>query len=149
VSTRLDSATLADLPQLVELLGLLLAQEAEFAPDPAKQRRALETMLGEPDRARIFVAREEPGVIGMCALHFTTSTAEGGKAAWFEDLVVSPECRGRGVGTSLLRHAIEAARAAGVLRLTLLTDAANERAQALYRRLGFSASPMRPMRRKL
>ena len=75
--------------------------------------------------------------------------AEGGKAALFEDLVVAPEHRKRGIAASLLKHVIAHARADGVLRLTLLTDMQNERAQALYRRLGFVGSPMKPMRLKL
>jgi ribosomal protein S18 acetylase RimI-like enzyme len=41
------------------------------------------------------------------------------------------------------------ARAEGVLRITLLTDMQNERAQAMYRRAGFVGSPMKPMRLKL
>jgi ribosomal protein S18 acetylase RimI-like enzyme len=41
------------------------------------------------------------------------------------------------------------ARADGVLRITLLTDMQNERAQAMYRRAGFVGSPMRPMRLKI
>jgi ribosomal protein S18 acetylase RimI-like enzyme len=35
------------------------------------------------------------------------------------------------------------------LRLTLLTDMQNARAQALYRKLGFADSSMKPMRLKL
>ena len=77
----------ADVEQLVELLGILFTQEAEISPDPEKQRRALEIILADPSRARIFVAREAGKVIAMAALHFTTSTAEGGKVAWFEDYV--------------------------------------------------------------
>jgi len=49
----------------------------------------------------------------------------------------------------LIKHVIEQARAEGVLRLTLLTDMQNEGAQALYRRLGFVGSPMKPMRLKI
>ena len=44
---------------------------------------------------------------------------------------------------------VEQARAEGVLRITLLTDMQNERAQAMYRRAGFVGSPMKPMRLKL
>ena len=44
---------------------------------------------------------------------------------------------------------IAESRRRGVLRLTLLTDASNERAQAFYRSLGFSDSPMKPMRLRL
>ena len=76
-------------------------------------------------------------------------TAEGGKAAWFEDLVVAPEHRQRGIGEALLKHVVAEARKEGVLRLTLLTDMQNERAQAMYRRVGFVGSPMKPMRLKL
>ena len=41
------------------------------------------------------------------------------------------------------------AKKQGVLRLTLLTDKQNKRAQALYRKLGFAESTMKAMRLKL
>ena len=146
---RLECACPDDLPQLTELLALLFEQEAEFAPDQEKQCRGLEMLLADPARGRIYVAREGERVVAMASLLYTVSTAEGGRAALFEDLVVRPEHRGRGVGKALLGHVIEQARGDGILRLTLLTDADNDRAQALYRKAGFSASPMRPMRLKL
>ena len=68
---------------------------------------------------------------------------------WFEDLVVHPDERKRGIGEALLKHVVAQARADGVLRITLLTDMQNERAQAMYRRAGFVGSPMRPMRLKI
>jgi GNAT superfamily N-acetyltransferase len=85
----------------------------------------------------------------MACLLYTVSTAEGGRAALFEDLVVAPEARGSGVGEALLQHVIDQARHEGLLRLTLLTDRENERAHALYRKRGFVESPMKPMRLKL
>ena len=144
-----DTAKASDLPDLVELLGLLFDQEAEFRPDPAKQESALKLIFSDPSRARIYVGRDGRRVVAMASLLFTVSTAEGGKAAWFEDLVVRPEYRRQGIGAKLLGYVIAQARAEGVLRITLLTDMQNERAQALYHRLGFVGSPMRPMRLKL
>lgn len=138
-----------DLPKLTELLGLLLAQEADFAPDPEKQRRALHEILSDASLGRIYVVREGAKIIAMACLLYTVSTAEGGKAAWLEDVVVRPERRGRGVGRTLLEHVAAKARAEGVLRITLLTDADNKRAHALYEGLGFRFSAMRPMRLKL
>lgn len=149
MSAHCGMAGSADLPQLVELLALLFGQEAEFAPDEGKQRRALEMILADPSCGRIYVAREEEKVVATATLLYTVSTAEGGRAALFEDLVVRPDYRGRGIGSALLAHVIEQARADGVLRLTLLTDGDNERAQALYRKLGFAPSAMRPMRLSL
>ena len=138
-----------DLPQMVELLGILFTQEAEFTPDAAKQKRALEAIFVNPAVGRLYVAREGRRVVAMASLLFTISTAEGGKAALFEDLVVHDDYRRQGIGAKLLEYVIGQARAEGVLRITLLTDMQNERAQVLYRRLGFTGSPMKPMRLKL
>jgi GNAT superfamily N-acetyltransferase len=146
---KFEAATRKDLAQLVELLGILFAQEAEFTPDAEKQRRALQEIFDHPEKGRLFVARDGRRVVAMASLLFTVSTAEGGKAALFEDLVVHPDHRRHGIGAQLLAYVIEQARAEGVLRVTLLTDMQNERAQALYRRAGFVGSPLRPMRLRL
>jgi len=142
-------ATAKELPRLVELLGILFESEAEFSADAEKQRVALQAILADPGKGKIFVAREARQVVAMASLLYTISTAEGGKAAIFEDLVVAPEHRKRGIGEALLKHVVAEARAEGVLRITLLTDMQNERAQAMYRRVGFVGSPMKPMRLKM
>jgi ribosomal protein S18 acetylase RimI-like enzyme len=146
---RFELAKASDLPRLVELLGILFESEAEFSADAEKQKSALQAILADPAKGKIFVAREGREVIAMASLLYTISTAEGGKAALFEDLVVAPEQRKRGIGEALLKHVVAEARAEGVLRITLLTDMQNERAQAMYRRAGFVGSPMKPMRLKL
>jgi len=146
---RFDVAKSGDLPRLVELLGLLFESEAEFSADSEKQRVALQAILADPAKGRIFVARDGREVVAMASLLYTISTAEGGRAALFEDLVTAPDHRKRGIGAALLKHVIEQAHADGVLRITLLTDMQNERAQAMYRRVGFVGSPMKPMRLKL
>lgn len=149
MTIRFEAATGKDLPQMVELLGQLFEQEAEFTPDAAKQEAALKLILSGPSYGKLFVAKDGPRVVAMASLLFTVSTAEGGKAALFEDLVVRPDHRKQGIGAKLLEYVIGQARAEGVLRLTLLTDMQNERAQVLYRKLGFVGSPMKPMRLKI
>jgi GNAT superfamily N-acetyltransferase len=149
MSLRLEAATAKDLPQLVELLGQLFAQEAEFTPNASKQEIALKLILADPKVGRLFVARDGSKVVAMASLLYTVSTAEGGRAALFEDLVVRPDYRKQGIGAQLLEYVIAQARAEGLLRLTLLTDMQNESAQVLYRKLGFVGSPMKPMRLKL
>jgi GNAT superfamily N-acetyltransferase len=138
-----------ELPQLVALLTILFSEEAEFTPDYEKQTRALEQILSDESTGTIYVARDEGRVLAMASLLYTVSTAEGGTVALFEDLVVLPTHRGQGLATSLVAFMIAEARTRGVLRLTLLTDMQNERAQALYRRLGFIDSSMKPMRIQL
>jgi GNAT superfamily N-acetyltransferase len=143
---RVREACAADLGAMVELLGFLFQQEADFAPSTAKQRRALQLILAQPSLGRLFVLTRADVVLGMVSLLFTISTAEGGKAAWLEDLVVRPEQRGRGHGTRLLRGAVDWARKEGITRITLLTDASNLGARGLYLRHGFSVSAMQPLR---
>ena len=125
MSPVFGTAGASDLEQLVELLGILFPQEAALSPEPQKERRALEIILADPSRARIYVAREKEKILAMAALHFTTSTAEGGKAAWFEDCIVRPEHRGKGIGKALLEYVVAQAKAAGALRVMLLTDGDN------------------------
>jgi GNAT superfamily N-acetyltransferase len=149
VSVELGAATREDLPQLVALLGVLFSQEAEFVPDDTKQTRALEKILADDSVGRIHVARDGGKVVAMASLIYGISTAEGGLAASFEDFVVLPGYRGKGIGSALLKYVIAEARKQGVLRLILLTDKQNERAHALYRKLGFADSTMKAMRLKL
>jgi GNAT superfamily N-acetyltransferase len=143
------TATGEDLAQLVDLLGTLFAQEADFVPDAVRQKRALEMILGDPSVGRIYVAREGGRVVGMVSTLYTVSTAEGGKAAWLEDMVVLHEYRGRGIGAALLAHAVVGAREEGCLRLTLLSDEDNAQAHSVYAAEGFQFSGMKPMRLKL
>jgi GNAT superfamily N-acetyltransferase len=138
-----------DLPQLVALLGILFSQEAELSPDPQKQHRGLECLFDDESAGTVFVAREGERIVAMASLLYTISTAEGGRAALFEDLIVHPDCRGQGIATALVKHILADARRRGILRLTLLTDLQNSRAQALYRKLGFVDSSMKPMRLRL
>jgi GNAT superfamily N-acetyltransferase len=149
MSVKYEPSVPKDLPQLVELLGQLFEQEAEFTPDAAKQETALKLIFANPSLGRLYVAKDGPRVVAMASLLYTVSTAEGGKAALFEDLVVRPDYRKQGIGAKLLEYVIAQARAEGLVRITLLTDMQNEQAQVLYRRLGFVGSPMKPMRLKI
>jgi GNAT superfamily N-acetyltransferase len=149
MTVRYEASIAKDLPQLVELLGQLFEQVAEFTPDAAKQEAALKLIFANPSMGKLYVAKDGSKVVAMASLLYTISTAEGGKAALFEDLVVRLDYRKQGIGAKLLEYVIAQARAEGLVRITLLTDMQNEQAQVLYRRLGFVGSPMKPMRLKL
>jgi ribosomal protein S18 acetylase RimI-like enzyme len=146
MTVAFEPARPEDLPQLVELLGILFAQERDFSPDAGKQERVLRLVLDNPAAGRIYVAREGSRVLGSVMIMRTVSTVEGGPAGALEDFIVRPERRRQGIGERLLACAIEQSRAAGLLRLILLTDGDNASAQRLYERAGFTRSAMLPMR---
>jgi ribosomal protein S18 acetylase RimI-like enzyme len=143
---EITEATLADVPQLAGLLTVLFTQEEELVPDRTKQERALRLIIGQPELGRIYCAREGELVLGMVSLLFTISTAEGGRSAWLEDMVVHPYHRNRGLGRRLMRHALQGAEALGCTRVTLLTDGINSGAMRFYKRAGFQRSDMVPFR---
>ena len=135
-------ATLNDIPQLIDLLTLLFTQELDFKPDREKQAKGLRFIIESAHVGVVLAAREGNEIIGMVNLLFTISTAEGGPACWLEDMVVRPDRRGGGLGSRLLRHAIDYARIHGFSRITLLTDKVNDGAIRFYERHGFVESAM-------
>jgi ribosomal protein S18 acetylase RimI-like enzyme len=81
------------------------------------------------DPAVWWLAEDEGGLVG-CALHWRTG--------WLKDLAVRESHRGRGLGTSLLRHGFREFARRGVPRVGLKVDARNPSgAIRLYERLGF------------
>ena len=143
---HIEQATLEDLPQLTDLLFELFTQEADFAPNRAKQMRGLRLILEQPNRGRIFVLRQNGTILGMINLLFTISTAEGGFVIMLEDVIVHGEYRGKGFGEKLLLHAIAYAKKKDFLRITLLTDRLNEQGQRFFKAHGFIESKMIPLR---
>jgi GNAT superfamily N-acetyltransferase len=142
----IEQATMDDLPQLADLLHDLFNTDGDFVPDRQKQMRGLRLILEQPNRGRIFVYRWNGIILGMINLLFTISTAEGGFVILIEDVIVRKEYRDRGVGSQLLEHAIAYARQKEFLRMTLLTDETNEEGQDFFKRHGFFASQMIPLR---
>jgi len=144
--TRIEPATVEDLPQLADLLQDLFTIEAEFRPDQEKQLRGLRLILEQPNRGRIFVLRSFDRILGMVNLLFTISTAEGGFVMILEDLIIRQEYRAQGFGVQLLNYALDFARQKDFLRITLLTDRMDDPAKAFFAKHGFQESKMVPMR---
>ena len=140
------AADAGDLGPICGLLALLFEQEADFEPDHERQMRGVESILAGPERGAFLVVTEAGRVVGTVGLQFLESTVLGGRVAALEDFIVHPDFRGRGLGSLLLRGALAYARDHGCLRITVLTDHDNLRAQALYRRFGFKPSKMLTMR---
>jgi GNAT superfamily N-acetyltransferase len=146
MTKQISIATLAELDELVELLIVLFTQDIEFEPDYAKQKAGLEQIISNPALGEILIMKIDGKVVGMVSLLYSISTALGGKVAILEDMVMSKDFRGKGLGKELLKEAIAFAQKRGCLRLTLLTDFDNESAIRFYQSAGFSLSKMIPLR---
>ena len=125
-----------------------------------RERRYLAFVDGFPiDEAATFVARnirlgnpqlvadDQGRVVGWCDIRRETIPvyAHVGHLG----MGMLPAYRGRGTGERLIRASIDAARSAGFERIELSVYAANERAAALYRKVGFVMEGTRVRGKKL
>jgi ribosomal protein S18 acetylase RimI-like enzyme len=136
-----------DVDALVALLGDLFSIEADFRPDPGRQRRGLALLLADRTRAIVLVAERERRVVGMVTAQLVISTAEGAPSAWVEDMIVDAAERGRGAGRALLEELDRRAAALGATRLQLLADRENAPALGFYARLGWAPTRLVCLRR--
>lgn len=144
---EIATASMQDIPQLVELLGQLFSIEQDFHPDRERQIRGLSLLIAQPEHGTIKIARDAEGqAIGMVSAQLVISTAQGAPSAWVEDMVVSPEHRGGGIGKALLQSALDWARQKGATRAQLLVDTENEPALGYYRHLGWEATQLQARR---
>ena len=131
--------TEADLPRVEELLalGAVPGTREEQRAEPERSRDALR----EIDRSGsvLLVAEVDGEVVGMCQLIvFRHIQAAGGRCAEIESVHVHPDRRGHGIGTAIMRHAVERARALGCYRVQLTSNTVREDAHRFYESLGFS-----------
>ena len=144
---RVESATIDDLPALVDLVMELFMRSGDFKPDKEAQERGLRLILEQPNRGRIFVIRNSDRIFGMVNLLMTISTARGGFVLLMEDVVIHPDHRGQGYGAKLLDHVFEFAKQKNFRRITLLTDRVSAESQEFFKKYGFEYSNMIPMRK--
>jgi len=140
-------ASHSDIENLIHLLHILFDIE-DIPFDESKHRKALQ-MIFDENNACIMVAETQKKIVGMCAAQLFISTAEGGYAAFIEDIVVEPEYQQKGVANRLLKEMEQWAKNNNVKRLQLFVHHNNEPAKKLYYQHGFQLTPCAFMKRNL
>ncbi len=137
----------SDIEGMARLLAVLFGQESEFSGDLQLQKAGLHKIIENNDIGQLFVVKHHGKIVGMVSLLYSISTALGGKVAILEDMIIDSDFRGKGVGSLLIKYAIEYAKLNGCLRATLLTDGDNYTAHKFYSNHGFKKSEMVVFRR--
>jgi GNAT superfamily N-acetyltransferase len=136
-------ATRADLPAIVRMLmqdRLGSAREQFGDPLPEAYYQAFDQIEADPNNI-LLVSVLEDRVVGTLQLTFTASLSyRGGLRATVESVRTDESLRGQGIGTMLMRHAIELAKRKGCVLIQLSTHNTRKDAQRFYERLGFVAS---------
>jgi ribosomal protein S18 acetylase RimI-like enzyme len=129
---------------LVDAFAELVPQLSSSSPPPSLDDLA--AIVESPDSV-LFVATLDERVVGSLTLAFYRIPT--GLKAWIEDVVVSGEARGQGVGVALNRAAIAEAERRGAKNVSLTSRPSREAANRLYQRLGFEPYPTNVYRYRL
>jgi GNAT superfamily N-acetyltransferase len=136
-------AGMPDLARIVEMMRLGAIPGGAPSTEDPKDLHPYRSALGEIDASggSVLVAELSGEVVAACELIvFRHLQARGGRCAEIESVHVHPDHRSSGVGSELVRHAIERARGLGCYRVQLTSDTARPDAHRFYERLGFSPS---------
>jgi ribosomal protein S18 acetylase RimI-like enzyme len=98
-------------------------------------RPVIQAVLDRSPEAFLLVARSANASVGFAAVEPVADSSQ--PAAEVSYLGVRPGAWGQGVGETLLREAARRLRQAGYVRAQLLVYDDNQRAVALYQRLGW------------
>ena len=113
----------------------------EASPSDDGLRGMAEALITDPGQGAFFVARSEGGdAIGFAAMDWKWSSLRGSRIGCLEDLFVATEHRGGGCAEALIEACAEHCRARGAPALEWMTAPDNQRAQAVYRRVGATGS---------
>lgn len=115
------------------------ASEAVLHPVPESYHETtFAEMMRSEDYAVGYIFEWENRPVGYAQLSKTFSHEAGGLVIWIEELYVLPEYRSKGLGSAFFKMLLENP-GNGVTRLRLEVEEENDRALALYKRLGFTA----------
>ncbi len=129
-------ASSADIEALLGLYELL-----EFKPAQSLSLEAARVRFEryqEYPNYQIYVAELGEAIVGTFALIIVDSVAHSGKPfAVVEDVVVSQDCQGRGIGKRMMEFAMCRCKEFGCYKLTLSSHLKRQKAHSFYESLGF------------
>ncbi len=121
-------------------LALLMRGLYEFdhiAFDEQAAREVLEKFLSGEMPARIWLIESGGEAIGYVVLTFGCSLEFRGKDAFLDEIYITENNRGRGVGRQALEFVEQVCRSERVEALHLAVERENLRAQTIYHKFGF------------
>lgn len=123
-----------DLPQVLELLK---GMDGEVGIDLPEALTIWRKMTEYP-YYEVFVIEDNKLIIGTCSLIIMDNLGhKGAKLAIAESMIVSPDYRGRGIGSKLMQFVMEKAKEENCYKLMLSSNIKRFKAHEFYEQLGF------------
>jgi GNAT superfamily N-acetyltransferase len=132
-------ATSDDAETLVTLLSEMDDQPTRAAKlDAAGARQIMARMDAYPYFRAFLVFADEVAVGTFSLLVFCSLTHEGTEQAVLDAVVISRACRGQGIGSVMLDHALRIAGEAGCYKIALSSNLKRMDAHRFYESFGFT-----------
>lgn len=120
----------------LEAILNLIMELAIFEKAPEKVKNSVEQMEQEMEHFDCFVAETDDGQIVGMALYYPVYYTWVGKSMYLDDLIVTKQWRGNGIGTKLLDKVIQKAKNSNCKRIRWQVLDWNEEAIKMYRNYG-------------
>jgi ribosomal protein S18 acetylase RimI-like enzyme len=139
--------TAADVTDAFELLRVFLREDEHYLASSAAYgdrgfqglNDALDLFLEQPELGFVWIAYDEKGAAAVCVVCYAISTSMGAVVAKLDDVSVTADRRGGGIGTALLEQLKAQLRKEAVTRIDVAVHLENPEARRFYEKLGFMA----------
>lgn len=114
-------ANASDKPFVIDsILDLVkIGENLKSKPSIAGIDKKFDEMINDPKRCAIFIAEDNNKKLGAAVVTFHEALHMGGQYAYLEELIISYEARGTGVGSKLLKWIEEDAKQRGMMAVHL------------------------------
>ncbi|QQD82701.1 GNAT family N-acetyltransferase [Bacillus siamensis] len=124
----------------LELIPVVRSYIVDFykCPDPTDNEleNHINYLVDNPGSGKQFLMEKNGEIIGFATLYFTFSTTKVKAISILNDLFISSEYRGKGLGEMLFKYALEFSKENGYAVMNWKTSHDNLKAQALYKKMG-------------
>ncbi|UBF27214.1 GNAT family N-acetyltransferase [Kovacikia minuta CCNUW1] len=132
-----EFASVSDIEVLIQLMREFYEHE-HLSFNEQTARSALQLILSNHLYGQIYLIRIAQEIIGYLVVTFGFSLEFGGRDAFVDELYIQEKYRRQGIGTKGLQFAEEICQEQGIQALHLEVERENTKAQAVYRKAGFT-----------
>ena len=129
---RIEAATTETLEQLLPLIAGYQRFYGADDPDDAHNREFFSRFIDPSEFGSVLGAWRGDKAVGYAGLFWTFTSVSARDVVLLNDLFVSGNARGAGIGRKLIEATVEIARERGAAKVRWWTEIDNRRAQALY-----------------
>src|SRR5665648_101410 len=104
VNLNIRKASIEDVPLILKFIKELSVYEKISKEVVTTEDILRETLFGDKPYARVLIAEIEGKPVGYALFFYNFSTFVGRPGLYIEDVFVSEEYRGQGIGTALFKY---------------------------------------------